>query len=128
MKNLKSNKILIVVICLLGGFHTWAQDVYHVDPNQMHPLIPANLRNNLAHKIVVWNGYKRPSTVVTSPDGAKWDTISISNRDYKVFDVDLKLVKIYTNADNFKYYKLSSGKVYVVYYDRKQQVWEIVQE
>jgi hypothetical protein len=102
--------------------------VFHMDPNAR--LVPDDVKDApdnaaFANKIVIWNGYTKTVTYLSSTDKVKWDTVKLTGPSSKIYNSTNIFVKIYTSATKFNYYNITSASVYSILYDKVGKAWTL---
>lgn len=129
MKTWKNYTVAIMLSVLLLPCIVLAQR-YHVDPNQpasdvARPVSPRK-ENVDPDKIVIRNNYSSAVTVLISADSKTWDTLQVKEKNYWSHKQKLLYVKVYTSVSNYKLYQLAAGTAYQLYWNKDEQVWQIV--
>lgn len=131
IKAFKIYGFILVLVILSITCQAIGQEVYHIDPNNIHGMVPDNYRQismakNLNDKIVILNKYNENHTVRISNDLIAWDQLTLKKNYFSVYKINNIYARIYTSATIFSTLKLAKGSVYTIDYDIDQQKWVIL--
>jgi len=99
--------------------------IYHVDPENIHGMIPEEKLKKLENKILIWNAYKGDIQIWTSDNTTKWDTTVVNGKNGILYKGQKKYVKIPTGKVVVHEYVLIENKAYLIFWDREKKIWTI---